>query len=270
MPPWARRTLAAAWRRRRPRHAAPDAAQPDAVLFGDTFTNYFDPEIGLAAADVLAAAGVTVGLAPDACCGRPLISQGLLAEARDRAADAVRRLHPLAAAGTPIVLLEPSCMSALVDDAPALLRDAAQQRAREVADACILFEDYLEQSLRAGDAALALRASPGRILLHGHCHQESLGLVAPARALLERIPEARVTELDSGCCGMAGSFGYAREHYELSRKIGERRLLPAARSLEPGDVLVAAGTSCRHQVHDLAGVAALHPAVLLQKLLASR
>ena len=270
MPSWARRTLAAAWRRRRPRRPAPDAAQPDAVLFGDTFTNYFDPEIGLAAADVLGAAGIAVDLAPAACCGRPLISQGLLDEARDRAAEAVRRLHPLAAAGTPIVLLEPSCMSALVDDVPALLRGAAQQRGREVADACILFEDYLEQSLRDGGAALALRARPGRILLHGHCHQKSLGLVAPARALLERIPEARVMELDAGCCGMAGSFGYAREHFELSRKIGERRLLPAARSLEAGDVLVAAGTSCRHQVHDLAGVDALHPAVLLQELLAPR
>ena len=263
LPPWARRTLAAAWRRR----PAPDAEQADAVLFNDTFTNHFDPEIGLAAADVLEAAGIAAGLAPAACCGRPLISQGLLEEARGRAADAVRKLHPLAAAGTPIVLLEPSCLSALADDAPALLRGAAQQRAREVADACILFEDYLEQRLSDGGAALALRAGPGRILLHGHCHQKSLGLVAPARALLERIPDARVTELDAGCCGMAGSFGYAREHYELSRQIGERRLLPAARSLEPGDVLVAAGTSCRHQVHDLADIAALHPAVLLQTLL---
>ena len=267
MPPWARRTLAAAWRRRRPRGTARDAGQPDAVLFSDTFTNYFEPQIGLAAADVLEAAGIAAGLAPAACCGRPLISQGLLDEARDRAADAVRKLHPLAAAGTPIVLLEPSCLSALVDDAPALLRGAAQQRAREVAAACILFEDYLEQSLREGGAALALRAGPGRMLLHGHCHQKSLGLVAPARALLERVPGARVTELDAGCCGMAGSFGYAREHYELSRQIGERRLLPAARALEPGDVLVAAGTSCRRQVHDLAGVEALHPAVLLHTLL---
>ena len=244
------------------------AVAPDAVLFNDTFTNYFDPEIGLAAADVLEAAGLTVGLGPDACCGRPLISQGLLDEARERAADAVRRLYPLAAAGTPIILLEPSCLSALTDDAPALLRGEAQQQAREIAAACVLFEDYLNQRLGDGRAALHLRSGPDEILLHGHCHQKSLGLVGPARALLDRIPGARVTDLDSGCCGMAGSFGYAREHFDISRQIGERRLLPAARSLGPDGVLVAAGTSCRHQVHDFTGVRALHPAVLLQSLLA--
>ena len=267
LPPWAHRTLAAAWRRRRriTRSARSDA--PDAILFNDTFTNYYDPAIGLAAADVLETAGLAVGLGPHACCGRPLISQGLLAAARERAEHAVRRLHPLAAAGTPIVLLEPSCLSALTDDVPDLLRGEAQQRAREVAAACVLFEDYLNRRLDDGGAALPLRSGPSRILLHGHCHQKSLGLVAPAKALLERIPGTRVTDLDSGCCGMAGSFGYAREHFDISRQIGERRLLPAARALESGHVLVAAGTSCRHQVHDFTGVRAQHPAVLLQSLI---
>ena len=264
LPPWARRTLAAAWRRRR---SGGGAAQPDAVLFNDTFTNYYDPEIGLAAAGVLEAAGLVVGLGPRACCGRPLISQGLLDAARARARQAVRRLHPLAAAGTPIVLLEPSCLSALADDAPALLRGEEQRRAKEVAAACLLFEDYLNRRLDDGGATLPLRAGPDEVVLHGHCHQKSLGLVAPARALLERIPGARVTELDAGCCGMAGSFGYAREHFDVSRRIGERRLLPAARALGPGRVLAAAGTSCRHQVHDFTGVRAQHPAVLLQSLL---
>ena len=290
LPAWAPRTLAQAWRGRRSDRggdlrdpatgrvtakegagAAPSAGNgagaADLVLFADTFTNYFDPDIGLAAADVLEAAGLTVALGPDACCGRPLISQGLLDAARARAADVVRRLHPLAAAGTPIVLLEPSCLSALVDDAPALLRGDAQRQAREVAAACVLFEDHLNRRLADGSASLALRSGPDEILLHGHCHQKSLGLVGPAKALLDRIPGARVTDPDSGCCGMAGSFGYAREHFDISREIGERRLLPAARALGPGGVLVAAGTSCRHQVHDFAGVRALHPAELLQSLL---
>ena len=273
LPAWAPRTLAAAWHDRRgARGGAAASARggpgaPDLVVFADTFTNYYEPGIGLAAADVLEAAGLTVALGPDACCGRPLISQGLLGEARERAEDAVRQLHPLAAAGTPIVLLEPSCLSALVDDAPALLRGSAQQQAREVADACVLFEDLLNRRLTDGSASLALRSGPDEIVLHGHCHQKSLGLVGPAKALLDRIPGARVTDLDSGCCGMAGSFGYAREHFDISRQIGERRLLPAARELGPGGVLVAAGTSCRHQVHDLAGVRALHPAELLQSLL---
>ncbi len=265
LPPWAPRTLAAAWRRSAGDGARPGAA--DAVLFNDTFTNYYDPQIGLAAADVLEAAGLTVGLGPHACCGRPLISQGLLAAARDRAANVVRRLYPLAAAGTPIVLLEPSCLSALTDDVPALLRGEAQQRAREVAASCVLFEDYLNRRLDDDGAALPLRSGPDEIVLHGHCHQKSLGLVAPAKALLERVPGTRVTDLDAGCCGMAGSFGYAREHFDISRRIGERRLLPAARELGPDSVLVAAGTSCRHQVHDFTGVRAQHPAVLLQSLL---
>ncbi len=263
LPRWAARPLADRWRDRGPARAGP----PDAVLFNDTFTSYFDPEVGLAAADVLEAAGLAVGLGPDVCCGRPLISQGLLSAARERAADVVRRLHATAAAGTPIVLLEPSCLSALVDDVPALLRGEAQAQARDVAGACILFEDYLRRRLDERPAALALRAGPAEILLHGHCHQKSLGLVSAARALLERIPGARVTDLDAGCCGMAGSFGYAREHLEISRQIGERRLLPAARGLGPGGILVAAGTSCRHQVRDFAGVEALHPAVLLRSLL---
>ena len=262
LPPWAPRTLSSLWRDR-PRRTD----RPDVVLFGDTFTSYFDPEIGIAAGDVLEAAGLTVGLGPDVCCGRPLISQGLLSDARERAADTTRGLYQTATAGTPIVVLEPSCLTALVDDVPDLVRGEAQQQARVVARACVLFEDYLERTLGDGRRSLSLASGPRDILLHGHCHQKSLGLVAPARALLERIPGARVTDLDAGCCGMAGSFGYAREHFDLSRQIGERRLLPAARALGPDGVLVATGTSCRHQVDDLADVKAVHPAVLLRSLI---
>ena len=271
LPAWAATTLEQAWRTRAANDHAGEApgvpGRAEVVLFADTFTNYFDPEIGLAAADVLEAAGFAVRLGPDACCGRPLISQGLLDEARERAAHVVGRLHPIAATGTPIILLEPSCLSALIDDAPDLLRGEAQQQAREVAAACALFEDHLERALQAGRAVLPVRAGPQRIVLHGHCHQKSLGLVAPAKALLGRIPGAAVTDLDSGCCGMAGSFGYAKEHFEISRQIGERVLLPAARDLPEHAVLAAAGTSCRHQVHDLAQTEALHPAVILRGLL---
>ena len=137
-----------------------------------------------------------------------------------------------------------------------------------MADACLLFEEWLEGALEDGQAALTFRAGPTRVLLHGHCHQKSLGLVPPALALLGRIPGAEVVDLDAGCCGMAGSFGYAREHFDVSRQIGERRLLPAARALETNEVLVASGISCRHQVRDLAGVSARHPAELLASLLA--
>jgi Fe-S oxidoreductase len=104
-------------------------------------------------------------------------------------------------------------------------------------------------------------------VLHGHCHQKAMGLVAPARALLSRIPSCKVVDLDSGCCGMAGSFGYSKDHYEVSKQIGERRLLPAARALKAGELLAAAGTSCRHQVAHFAGAEAQHPAVILHSLI---
>ena len=111
--------------------------------------------------------------------------------------------------------------------------------------------------------SLRLRPGPRAILLHVHCHQRSMGLGAAAAALLRRIPGATVTDLDAGCCGMAGSFGYTADHYEVSRAIGERKLLPAARALTEGAVLAAAGTSCRHQVHHFTGVEARHPALVI-------
>ena len=260
LPRWSRRTLTREWKRRAPLQGAPAA-----VLFNDTFTNYYHPEIGLAAAVVLDTAGIGVALAPNVCCGRPFISQGLLSQARAQAARNTRLLHAQAATGTPLVFLEPSCLSAVREDAPALLRGDEQRRARDVADRSLLFEEFLDRALDAG-AELPLRGGPAAILLHGHCHQKSMGLVTAAKSLLERIPGARVTDLDAGCCGMAGSFGYAREHFDVSRQIGERTLLPAARGLGPDDVLVAAGTSCRQQVADFTGVRALHPAELLRRL----
>jgi Fe-S oxidoreductase len=241
--------------------------QGHAVLFVDTFTNYNHPEIGTAAVGVLAAAGIDVHLAPHGCCGRPLISKGLLDDARRLAEANTDALHEVAARGERIVFLEPSCLSAVREDAPALLRGDAQRKARRVADACVLFEEYVEQEWQAGRVRVELTPGPSKVLLHGHCHQKAMGLMPPARALLARIPSATVIDLDAGCCGMAGSFGYATEHYDVSRQIGERKLLPAARALAAGDVLVAAGTSCREQVAHFAGVRALHPAELLRSLL---
>ncbi len=237
------------------------------ILFTDTFTNYNQPEIGLAAVDVLAAAGTGTRLVPHVCCGRPLISQGLLEEARSLAQSNADQLYDAAAAGSRILFLEPSCLSSVREDAPALLRGEAQRKARVVADACVLFEDYLEREWAGGALSIPLRQGPSTVLLHGHCHQKAMGLLPSARALLGRIPSCTVVDLDAGCCGMAGSFGYAREHYDVSRQIGERRLLPAARAMKPDAVLVAAGTSCRHQVEHFTGVKAVHPAILLKSLL---
>jgi FAD/FMN-containing dehydrogenase/Fe-S oxidoreductase len=239
---------------------------PPVRLFVDTFTNYYNPQVGMAGARVLQAAGIEVGLAPNGCCGRPLISQGLLAEARAAARVNTDRLYPLAKSGARFVFFEPSCLSAVREDIPSLLRGEAQRQAADVAAQSMLFEELLEQHLDRHPSSLAFAAREGKIVLHGHCHQKAMGLLPAAKTLLSRIPGASVIDLDAGCCGMAGSFGYAVEHFDVSRAIGERRLLPAARSLEDGDVLVAAGVSCRHQVADFTSVRALHPAELLGAL----
>ena len=286
LPRWAARTLRAQWNDTAQSRSFRLKAEATSWLFNDTFTNYFHPEIGLAAREVLQAAGVTAGLAANVCCGRPLISQGLLKEARELAVRNTKYLSSLL--GPPegghddgrgghddarsvrlqadLVFLEPSCLSAMREDVPALLRGEEQHQARRIADACLSFEEFVERRAAEGHH-VPLQSGPARVLLHGHCHQKSMGGMAPAQALLARIPGVTVTDLDAGCCGMAGSFGYAREHFDVSRQIGERRLLPAARNLSQDAVLVAAGTSCRQQVADFTGVRALHPAELLATLL---
>ncbi|MBM3740723.1 MAG: FAD-binding protein, partial [Acidobacteria bacterium] len=222
MPPrWVRRTFM---------EAAPQSADPDVVLFADTFTNHYEPEIGMAAVEVLERAGKRAGVVRPGCCGRSLISQGLLREARDHAAVLAAGLYPLAAGGRKILFCEPSCLSAVKEDAVSLLRGEQRKQAEAVAGASMLFEDF------ARGLDLPLRAGPGRILLHGHCHQKSMGMLGATQALLERIPGAEVVELDAGCCGMAGSFGYVKSRYEVSVGIAERKLLPAVRGMGAGDV----------------------------------
>jgi len=238
-------------------------------LFVDTFTNHFHPEVGVAALEVIHRAGYSTSLAPNVCCGRPLISQGLLDEARERARANANRLFALADAGEPLVFLEPSCLSAVREDAPDLLGGDDRRKARVVASRSRLFEDWLEGELGAGRASLTFRRGPARVVVHGHCHQKAMGDLAPAKALLARIPGATIVDPDAGCCGMAGSFGYMQGHFEVSQAIGERRLLPAARALGPDDVLVASGTSCRQQIADFTGIRAWHAAEVVHNLLAT-
>ncbi len=256
LPAWRSDTFAR-WSGKHPKGAGKTAV----TLFNDTFTNHYDPEIGIAAVEVLDRGGCSVSVVRPGCCGRPLISQGLLSEARAQAAKLVEGLHTIAQRGEPILFCEPSCLSAVKDDAIGLLRGELQRKAREVAAVCRLFDEF------AATLELPLRAATGKILLHGHCHQKSLGLVPASVALLSKIPGAKIMDLDAGCCGMAGSFGYTKQHYEVSVAIAERRLLPAVRKMEPGDVLVATGTSCRHQVAELQGTKGVHPAVLIRDLL---
>lgn len=255
-PQWKRRTFEQWWKSR-----AAGTKTATVTLFNDTFLNHYHPEIGIAAVEVLERGGCGVEVVKPGCCGRPTISQGLLEEARAHAQRLTDALYPVAQSGRKILFLEPSCLSSVKEDIPSLLRGEAQQRARQVAQACLLFEEF------AATLDLPLRPGPSKILVHGHCHQKSLGLLPATMALLKKIPGANLVDLDAGCCGMAGSFGYSRDHYDVSVAIANRKLLPAVREMKSGEVLVAPGTSCRQQVKDLSGATALHPAALVRDLL---
>ncbi|MBI2157100.1 MAG: FAD-binding protein [Candidatus Rokubacteria bacterium] len=245
------------------RHAPPAAApRGEVVLFHDTFTTYNTPAIGRAAVGLLEAAGYRVTLADKTCCGRPLISKGMLAEAKVHAAWNVARLHPYAARGVAIVGLEPSCLLTLRDESVDLLRTA---EARLVATQSFLLEEFL---LRERGRGLELAFAPrGRkALLHGHCHQKALAGTGSTVAAL-RWAGFEVEEVDSGCCGMAGSFGFEREHYDVSVALGNRRLAPAVKAAPADTEVVASGVSCRQQIDHLAGRRARHPAEVLWEAL---
>lgn len=240
----------------RPRPAARPGDGAEVVLMADTFTRYLDPGIGEAALRVLGACGARVTVVDPGCCGRPLLSQGLVAAARARAGRALDRLAPHALAGRRIVVLEPSCWSMLVDDLPRLV--PGDPRARWVADASVTFERAV---VELGPPALREEAEVA--VVHEHCHARALGGGREGAAALAGVPGLAVRDSGAGCCGMAGAFGY--RHPEISRRIAEDRLAPAMRGAA---VAVAAGTSCREQINRTTGCAALHPAEHLARRLA--
>ena len=212
-----------------------------------------------AAIELLEAAGWTVRLAT-ACCGRASLSKGLVGQAHDRARNLVDRV----AGRGPVVGVEPSCLLTLRDEYPAIL--PGDTRAETVAAAARLPEELLLQAI--ADGCLALRPMAGtRILFHGHCHQKAVTGTAATVALLRAIPGAEVTEVDAGCCGMAGSFGFEAEHYDLSMTIGELRLFPAVRAEPAGTIIAASGVSCRQQIAHGTGRAARHPLEIVRSAL---
>jgi FAD/FMN-containing dehydrogenase/Fe-S oxidoreductase len=227
----------------------------EVALFNDTWTEYQWPEIGTGAVRLFAAAGARVHLPEVVCCGRPMLSAGLVDAARENARRNLDLLMPLVERGIPLVGLEPSCILTLRDDYQKLLPN--DERVEKLAEATRLFEEALLEL----DAELPLReGSP--VLLHGHCHQKALVGTKPTEEALALAPGTEVTTVDSGCCGMAGQFGYEKGHYEASMKMGERRLFPAVR--EAGEsVVIAPGTSCREQILGGTRRRAQHPAVYL-------
>jgi FAD/FMN-containing dehydrogenase/Fe-S oxidoreductase len=241
------------WFKRRP--LSRDLGRGKVILFDDCFTTFNEPNVGRAAVEVLERAGYAVELANPICCGRALISKGYLTEARRLAREQLPALAARVADGTPILGLEPSCVLTLADEWPELVPGPEANR---VAAAVRLADDWLADRLAAGEAELPLRPDSTACVFHGHCHQKALVGVKGTAALLGRVPGLSVTTLDAGCCGMAGAFGYEKEHYDISAKIAALQLLPAL-AAAPDATVAATGTSCRHQIRDLTGRRALHP-----------
>jgi Fe-S oxidoreductase len=225
--------------------AATPGTNGTVVLFPDTFMNYNEPAIGIAATQLLEKAGFRVILPEKRCCGRPMISKGMLEIAREHARYNITQLAPYAEQGIPIIGCEPSCLVTLRDEYLDLVDDP---RATLVAKHSLMIEEFLQQMHEAGKLPLSFTETPTKILLHGHCHQKAMVSTAPSLYVLRLPPGFVVEEINSGCCGMAGSFGYEKEHYDFSMAIGEQRLFKAIRSKGSEYEIVAAGTSCRHQI----------------------
>ncbi len=247
------------------RHHRADRRAKSVVLFNDTFTNFNHPEIGVAAVKVLEAAGYEVLLVNHGCCGRPMISKGLLDQAKATVARNVSVLADFAERGIPILGLEPSCLLTLRDEYLDLLPD--DPRAQRVAGRAMLIEEFLSDLADRGELQLKWKPDARRVLVHGHCYQKALTGTKPLLQMLS-LPGWEVREIDSGCCGMAGSFGYEAEHYGLSQTIGEERLFPAVRGADTQTLVAASGMSCRHQIEGGTGRAPKHPIQLLADALA--
>jgi Fe-S oxidoreductase len=239
------------------------------VLLDDCFTTFQEPQIGRAAIKLLENAGYTIELA-GVCCGRAMISKGFLTDARKLAQDGIAKLERYAATGVPILGLEPSCILTLADEWPELVPGSAAKRVAAVAE---MADGWLARQVSDNELSLEF-SSPGeqtgagslpfsrKVLFHTHCHQKALVGSKGSVSALKLIPTLDVTTLDAGCCGMAGAFGYEKEHYDLSVKIANLALIPAVNA-EPNALVVATGTSCRHQIRDLTGRKAFHPLEVL-------
>jgi Fe-S oxidoreductase len=211
------------------------------VLWPDTFNNYFHPETAVAATEVLEAAGCEVVVpATSMCCGRPLYDYGLLTAAKDTLRDVMRGMREHLDRGTPIVVLEPSCLAVFRDELVNLFPN--DEDAKRLSSQSYLLSEFL----RKKKPAFAPRFV-GHVMLHGHCHHKAVATLNDEEALLRNMG-AELESLDSGCCGMAGSFGFERDHYDVSQQVGELVLLPAVRRASPDTLIVADGFSCREQI----------------------
>jgi FAD/FMN-containing dehydrogenase/Fe-S oxidoreductase len=251
----------------------PGTDRPRVVLYADCFTGFNESHIGRAAISLLESLGYAVELPPVGCCGRPMISNGLLDAANRTIARTIDMLRPFVEDDgvCAILVCEPSCLSAIKDDWLQLKLTEPVEFRRRLAGNAMLVEEFVERFWndhpRTPVSNESEFARVGSVVLHGHCHQKALWGDRTSADVLRRLLGQRVETLDSGCCGMAGSFGYTADHYDLSMKIGELSVFPPIRSADAGCVIVAPGTSCRQQIHDGTGRSAIHPVELLERLL---
>ena len=240
---------------------------PKAVLFADSFNRYFEPENLRATVKVLQAAKIPfhVAAAPKGerplCCGRTFLSAGLVDEAKHEAQRLVDALLPYAQEGLPIIGLEPSCLLTLRDEIPALLPG---EDTKLLARHARMLEEYIADQEHDPQFDLPLRSPAPKILLHGHCHQKAMGVMTSIEKTLARIPDTEVEVVDTSCCGMAGAFGYGVDTHDVSRKMAELDLAPAVRKADDDTIIVADGTSCRHQVFDTTKRRPIHVARVLE------
>jgi Fe-S oxidoreductase len=239
----------------------------EVVLLADTFNRYFERENLDAAITVLRAAGYTVHIAMPAdklkrplCCGRTFLSVGKVDEARKEAERVIAAVAPYVARGISVVGLEPSCILGFRDEVPAMLKS---DDANRLALHALMFEEFLVREAASGRLNLPLKPIGKRALLHGHCHQKAFGMFSAVERILKLIPGLEVEPIESSCCGMAGAFGYGADTIDISLAMGELSLLPAVRKADADAIIVADGTSCRHQIHDGAQREALHVARVL-------
>ena len=226
--------------------------------------NYNYPQVGKAAVELLEAAGLRVVLANGGCCGRPMISKGMLDEASAHARANVDLLSPYAEQGIPIIGCEPSCLLTFRDEYPELVKN---DKAQKVAENSFLIDEYLTMLAQKGELKLEFKDAENKILFHGHCHQKAFDVMSSVQQVLALIPELEVETIKSSCCGMAGAFGYDAKHYETSMKMGELNLLPAVRAADEDSLIIADGTSCRNQIRDGTGREAMHVARVLEMAL---
>lgn len=232
------------------------------VLFNDTFTEFNQPEIGKAAVQVLESFGYEVIVPPWKCCGRPAISKGMLEYAKQQAEQIAETLMPYASKGLSIIGMEPSCLLTIKDDLSGLLGHD-HPAVTALRNACVTFDEFVCKHIEKEKLPLEFKNEEKTVYVHGHCHQKALVGVKPTLEVLRAIPGLTVREIDSGCCGLAGSFGYEKEHYELSMKIGELKLFPAVRSSSETSLLVADGFSCRSQISHGTGRSSFHLAQVI-------